>query len=387
MYLVLLLELCLCFSLIYLGINENISHGKRAELLSNDKNDHIHTLQYMSKERNSGMRFGSSSPVLNIEELKTLESNQYIQKFYYSEITHLSYLTPSRTIESVDVVMANKDFFEHYLNVSDVKAEYCYITPELFPELKREFQSAPFDDAEFYGDSIALNGKEFDFYQLSEDLKPVVTSYYYELDINPEKAVFFLKDEANDVLSSGFEIYRAVMKYKTSGENLDFKTQERFFNQLNGFANGEFQFSELYIIQMFKKGGDDINGRVRNFGWAGYIAFLIVVVGISGIFILIIQKRYKQLCICYINGLTKKNAFMQIFAEVLLLVSIPSIVGMILVISVQGNFNSIYYPIEWYPFTSVVFITLPVILTFIVTLISSSWLRNLDVVKWLKRIE
>jgi len=138
---------------------------------------------------------------------------------------------------------------------------------------------------------------------------------------------------------------------------------------------------------MFKKGGDNLNAFVRIFGWAGYVAFLIVVVGISGIFILIIQKRYKQLCICHINGLTKKGAFMQIFVEVLLLVSIPSIIGMIVVLSIQGDFNSIYYPIEWHPFTTVVFVTLPVLLTFIVTVISSSWLRNLNVVKWLKRIE
>jgi ABC-type antimicrobial peptide transport system permease subunit len=130
-----------------------------------------------------------------------------------------------------------------------------------------------------------------------------------------------------------------------------------------------------------------MNSRVRLFSWAGNIAFLIVVVGISGIFILIIQKRYKQLCICHINGLTKREAFMQIFIEVLLLVSIPSIIGMILVITFQGKFNSIYYPIEWHPFTTVVFILLPIVITLIITVVSSSWLRHLNVVKWLKRIE
>jgi hypothetical protein len=219
------------------------------------------------------------------------------------------------------------------------------------------------------------------------ETSPIVTSFYSEFDIDPKKTIFILKDKVNEVLSAGFEIYRVVMKYKTSEKELDCETREIFFEQLNGYANDEFSFSELHITQVFQKGGDSLNAFVRVFSWAGQVAFLIVVVGISGIFILIIQKRYKQLCICYINGLTKKDAFMQIFIEVLLLVSIPSIIGMILVINFQGNFNSIYYPIEWHPLTTVVFILLPIIITLVVTVISSSWLRNLNVVKWLKRIE
>jgi len=386
-YLVLFLELCFCFSLIFIGINENISHGKRAKLLLQDQNNQIHTIQYIEKEDSHSMRYGPHAPVLDQEKLNAIESNSVVQEFYYAEITHLSYFTPARTIETVDVVIANQAFFGHYLDVSDVKTEICYIIPELLSTIKRDFQSAPFDDAQFNDDSITLNDKPFDFSEMSNDLLPIATSFYSEFDINPKKAFFFLKDESNEVLRSGFEIYRVVMKYKTADKELAYETQERFFDQLNGYANGEFLFSELYVVQMFKKGGDDLNGNVRNFGWAGAVAFFIVVVAISGIFILIIQKRYKQLCICHINGLTKKSTFMQIFTEVLLLVSIPSIIGMLLVITFQGDFNSIYYPIEWHPFTTVVFIFLPIGITLLVTVISSSWLRNLNVVKWLKRIE
>jgi len=103
-YLVLFLELCLCFSLIYIGINENISHGKRAELLSYDQDNNIHTLQYRDKEGARGMRYEAHSPILNSEELKTIEANRDIQGFYYAEITRLSYFVPAGTIESVDDV-------------------------------------------------------------------------------------------------------------------------------------------------------------------------------------------------------------------------------------------------------------------------------------------
>jgi hypothetical protein len=386
-YLVLFLELCLCFFLIFLGVNESSSHGKRAELLSHDQVNNICTVQYQDKEPAFSMQTCPHSPVMNSEELDKLESNQVIQRFYYSEITHLSYLSSSGNVESVDVAIANKDFFKHYLDVSDVKTETCYIIPQLLSTLKRDFQSAPFDDAQFSGEHITLNGKQFDFSEMPVETSPIVTSFYSEFDIDPKKTIFILKDKVNEVLSAGFEIYRVVMKYKTSEKELDCETREIFFEQLNGYANDEFSFSELHITQVFQKGGDSLNAFVRVFSWAGQVAFLIVVVGISGIFILIIQKRYKQLCICYINGLTKKDAFMQIFIEVLLLVSIPSIIGMILVINFQGNFNSIYYPIEWHPLTTVVFILLPIIITLVVTVISSSWLRNLNVVKWLKRIE
>ena len=388
MYIVLFLELCLCFTLIYLGIDEHFSHGKRAEMLSQDQKNHIHTIQYQDTECPPGvMGYVSHSPILTMEELKRIESNKDIQEFYYAERADFSYLVSEEQIKSVKFIIANRGFFKQYLDVTDAKAEKCYVMPELLSEIKEEFISAPFNDAEISGDIIAINGKEFDFHQLSEALKPIVTSYFYDNDIETGRTIFFLKDETNERLRSGFFKFWVTMKYKTAEKNLDFETRESFFEELNGYANGKSVFSEMYIIQMFKRGGDDMNSRVRLFSWAGNIAFLIVVVGISGIFILIIQKRYKQLCICHINGLTKRGAFMQIFIEVLLLVSIPSIIGMILVITFQGKFNSIYYPIEWHPFTTVVFILLPIVITLIVTVVSSSWLRHLNVVKWLKRIE
>jgi hypothetical protein len=356
-------------------------------LLSQDQNNNVHSVQYKPKENGTIMQYDVLSPVLNLEEVNALAKSPVISGFYYAEVTHLSYLSISGTINSVNLVIANKGFFEHYLKVSDAEAENCYIMPELFSRLESNFQSAPFDDVYLLRKSIELYGNTFDFSEISGNLSPIVTSFYSEFDIDPKETIFFLKDNKNDIIGSEFKIYRIVMKYKTPNKELPYKTQEKFFKQLNNYANSNFLFSEMYIYQMFKKGGDNLNAFVRVFSWAGQVAFLIVVVGISGIFILIIQKRYKQLCICHINGLTKRGAFMQIFIEVLLLVSIPSIIGMILVITFQGKFNSIYYPIEWHPFTTVVFILLPIVITLIVTVVSSSWLRHLNVVKWLKRIE
>lgn len=401
-YLILVIELCLCYSLIYLGINETLSHGRREELISNDRDANIHTISYREKESSSPLsqlphstslsseelkkfltNYGplvAHSPVLNSEELKKLETNPDIEDFYYAEVSHMDHFTNSGDIRSIFVVISNKNFFEHYLKTNDATSSCCYMEPGLISELGSSYTY-------FSDNSLSVDGKKFDCRQIPEDLPPIVLSYDYQFDINPKSAVFFLKDDANENLSSEREILRVCIKYKTSEKNLDFETQEKLLEELNGFAGGEFLFSELYIAENFEEGSDDLNAFVRVFGWAGNVAFIIVIVGINGIFILIIQKRYKQICISYINGLTKKLAFMQIFLEVLFIVAVPSIIGMLLVLFIQQRVSTVYYAIETHLLTVIIFIVLPFVSAFIVTLMSSAWLRNLDVVKWLKRIE
>jgi len=229
LYLVLLLELCLCFFLIYLGINESVSHEKRIELLSHDQNNHIHTLQYRDKVIEYNKPYNQHPPLLGSKEIKTIEASQDIENFYYSEISYLSYFLTSNTFKNILVVVANRNFFEHYLKTTDVQEGYCYLIPDLHLEMRNEFQRAPFAEVEISGDSIVLDGKTFEFHEiLSEGLTPIVMKYDYDYDVDPKNAIFFLKDESDKILGESFEMNRLHMKYRTSEGNLDYATQESF---------------------------------------------------------------------------------------------------------------------------------------------------------------
>lgn len=348
-YFVLFIELILCFSLIYIGLNKNHSEQERLSLLDQtEQNSMLTNYAEIRQEMSSSQR-------------SELEMNLFKSQDYIFATSSQVYIEKDGKSFSVPVIIANDAFITEYVedNAEDTD---IFIGKDISKEITT---AEELKTTEKY-----IEKRENDWYfydtKLVEKISPhfklniMPTSIVYFRDIQLDHSIIIKVDKLVNYPLNDIFVYNVILRLNGTPETIAQKIEK-----LNSILEEPLSIQGTPIKELTVKGSQDLMEFISVFSWASQIAFLIVFVGVLGILLIFMEKRKKKFIMSVILGASTLRVLIEMFTEIFLVSAIANVFALIIVSVLQPSFSSVYYLIEFSPQTLVLALVLPLVLALV----------------------
>lgn len=314
-YILLTIELIICFTMIIIGIDENEKFEDRLNIYSSLESKDI---KYVTDDTNTLYDF-------KIADYESLNES----KFVVAQISYADYVSYNN-IETINIVKANKNFFMQYLNLNP-KINKGYISIDNNHILSNDLAFLQ-DSYSLKNGVLYINNSSFDLSTVNIN-KSIPTSVLEQGDIKPSNTIFLYSNENLNV-----EYASTLLCTDQNNEIVNNKLEE-----LAKLNNKNLKFVNLKSF--FLKGSESQAEFVRLFGWISFICLIVVVLGASGIMILFISKRNSDFRTNYLFGASISRLKRNVFIEIFLICIISVIFSTIISYLIEPRISSVYYTI------------------------------------------
>lgn len=259
-YFVLFIELILCFSLIYIGLNKNHSEQERLSLLDQtEQNSMLTNYAEIRQEMSSSQR-------------SELEMNLFKSQDYIFATSSQVYIEKDGKSFSVPVIIANDAFITEYVedNAEDTD---IFIGKDISKEITT---AEELKTTEKY-----IEKRENDWYfydtKLVEKISPhfklniMPTSIVYFRDIQLDHSIIIKVDKLVNYPLNDIFVYNVILRLNGTPETIAQKIEK-----LNSILEEPLSIQGTPIKELTVKGSQDLMEFISVFSWASQIAFLIV---------------------------------------------------------------------------------------------------------------
>lgn len=354
-YLVLFIELVLCFSLTFLAINQWFIRQERDNVIETQ------TLNRIFIDNKSHRTLNSKDLLVIESSLKDDETLIYMQKKPIS-------ILKDNSIRDLNTYIVNEGFIDQFLQQRTRKHTILSTHKSLVEDLKQNKISMLDFDLSFNNHRLMLNKKEIEI-QTIANIKPdfVITSSQQLLDFPLNNALFipaetYLED-LNPQLDNGIEMI--AIDYSN-------RPRQEVISELNQVTHNKYKLGDKQVLEQYKSGTDDLTEMIEVFGFCGIVSLLIVCVGIIGLFYIFMNQRKKSIRVSRLFGASKAMIFLEIFLEVFLIIMTASLLSGLIVYIIQPYLSSVYFELYMTSSSLVTMLIAPFIISAVTMLMMRS---------------
>lgn len=328
-YLFIFLELVLCFSLTFLGINQMIGHQKRKSLMWDQTYNRLFI-------ENRSPKTLSSKDLQKIEA--TIQDSEQVIYLQYHPINILL----DDTFITLPTYLVNESFIELYLN-KESPGKTVYSTNDTFISLL-EGDSIHFVDSNLIqvdqdlyleNDKVSIDKVE----SLKEDR--LVSSYNSQLDFDLTEALFWPIDHFGKSLNLEQKMNLELL----SVESLN-RSRQEIIADMNRVTAYEYNLVDGQVFETYQSGVVALSEMVTVFAFCGIVSLIILLVGIVSLLFIFMSKRKKDMVISRLFGASYWQIYGEFFCEIFLVIMPASLLSGLLVLFLQPSLSSIYFQIE-----------------------------------------
>lgn len=349
-YLFLFFELVLCFVLIMLGMNEQIAWNHRKQIV------HFQSDAYRSIQMGNGL--------ISQQQMEQLKREFHEDQLIYGNRYSIDFIDQSDQVETLIFVNVNQQFFK-MLHIPFQTEKQYYATKQAAHKLNT---AKFFFDHEIQQSHQQLQIKDDLFQYQQIDLHQVYPiNIYAEMDIDPQNTIYLC--------------YPNLLTWNK--DNTPFLQVENDIitqKQLTQYS--------LYAIDLaleFEDGGESLNAIVRLFGWVGYIALCIVILGCCGMLIVFIQRRRSQYAIAYYLGASQHVLQSQIELELGLLFFMAWLCSIPISTLIGIQVSTTYYPILMDSKVMMFSLLGAIIIPIMIGQLSLFWVKEKNLIQYIRK--
>lgn len=371
LYIMIGLELVLCFTFIYLGMNKTMSETNRRQLLTDqfEKTVLIHRQDY--------------SPIdLSSEQIALLEQSAgQKEALSYAKIARVI-VQKSNEYDVINVIVANQTFLDTYTHQANTVNRVFF--SETLDHLLHDNPSIPEMNIVLQDQHVKIGNEriEKEVFSLSSKMKTLITGIDYLQDIDLSSAML-MSAEMYDRLKENLPL-SFTQSFCGVNENINMSQFMQTIHQQSKFSA---KLEPIFVLPEFQKGTQNLMEFLTVFSWASYMALLIVVTGVVGVLLIFLERRKKCLMVALIFGASRLKLFMELFIEFLILMGVSSAIALCICWGIQPSISTVYYLIDFSGEVLLLAMILPVILTLLVLILFSSYFIGLDCLKGVKHDE
>lgn len=364
-HVVIVLQLTVCLSLIILGISDTISYEKKLDIVKNSHSSREYMIQNPSKKNELKMLDGELENVLEYSEknTKNLSLSMYVEYLTKDKNTgHTQYGT---------FVIANSFLFREYLFLDNPRENVFYMSEKTYKKILNG--TALFFSIE--DGFVKFNNKKYDF-EIHDFKGSMLVNSGIRSKILDENSVMFHSKSVEDFESL---IGNFAMKYYEKDVKVDDFLRE-FKSEFPKFSD----FVYLDVLSSFKKNSAALSYKLKKKYYAAYFAFISIVFGIGGLFLVFIENRKKEYAISLYLGAKNSDIKLQLYFELFIVFFISFILAIVLSLFIEKNpYNNFYY-FEYSSLSFILSILICVLVPFLIVLLTSSQTKSKTLIKHLK---
>lgn len=365
-YLLLLIELVLCFSMMIIGLDEKASYDERVSILSYE--NELGLLAVSDTKGSVLFDFDSDKFTLN----------KIPQNTVYGTVHYLRYITAKHKPKSALLISANDYFYEKYFG-EVLSSDKCYISSKFINSLRGKLNKKE-RDTEIFGENFNLSANEFiisskkmKVMDLPQDIR-IPISMFERFDLSADEDIIFI----NNKISKKLALDRAFTFIKIHKD----EDLEKLIEVFKPYQKEAMHYENL--LAEFELGSNKLAAFVRLFSWVAYIAIIVVTLGTTGVFIVFLEQRKNSYAIQYCFGASNFRLKLQIFFEVFFIMLLSLLISVIFSMLIEKSVSSVYYLIKIHKSSIVVATLLAVSYTFIILLLSGTNISTKNILKWIR---
>ena len=354
-YWILFLELTLCFTLTFIGINQYMASQARQREIQNQTEDRLYL-------RNQ------SQTTISPEDLSIIEGAMVNgEEFIYLQNKQVSMMV-NQDFLNIPTYLVNHHFMEKSFEEAP-KDNTLYTTSSEFLNAVQDQKVTFFEievdqtDQEL---SIAGQPVNLEFIKSPQNLK-VVTSYIQKLDMDLSRASFWPMESFGKVLNPRNEAAIELIA-------IDHSTRPRqdIINELNKVTELKYDFLDAQVRETYESGVASLSEMVTVFAFCGGVSLITIMVGIVSLLYIFMNQRKRAMEISYLFGASVHRIRMEFFFEILLIVLGSSLLSGIIAYFIQPAISSIYFDIPMTGLTMGLIWMLPLIICGLTVLLVQS---------------
>lgn len=350
-YILLLIELIICFTMIIIGIDEQAAYSKRHNIYNKLEDENV---LFITDDSGFLSDFNLNESILDLND----------NDFIYGKSSYIDYIVDNN-VDTLKLVYANPKFFKQFLKFNP-KEDTVYMSNEVYKKMNSNMFFLD-DKYKINGDIIEINGNEFKAKQI-KDIDIIPTSTMEDNDIDPNNSIYILNNK-----DLGIQYVQTVLA-TTSKDN------DYIINKLYDSSNKKLFAKNLK--SSFEKGSDSQADFVRLFGWVSYICLIVVFLGTCGVMLLFIEKREKELRIEYLFGARPLRLIINIFFEILIVTIFAVFISVLIAIFIEPKVSSAYYLISFSVKSFLTLLMVSMIMSVLIAMISTKNLKLEVFRKW-----
>lgn len=360
-YLILFIELVLCFSLSFLAINQWLIRQERDRVIE------AQTLNRIFVDN-------KSQRPINIDDLKIMESSLKDEEtLIYAKNSPLTIIN-DQDISDINSYIVNDSFLDKYIPQQKSKNSLL-TTHESFEKDLKDGRITILDlDLTIKNKEIMLNGKIINVQKI-ENIEShfLITSSQQLLDFPLTNALFIpagiVLEDNNYHQNNGVELI-AVMDSN--------RPRQEVISELNQVTQNRYKFIDKQVLEQYKSGTDDLTEMIDVFGFCGIVSLFIICVGIIGLFYIFMDQRKKSMIVSRLFGASKLMIFLELFLELFVISMTASLISGLIVYIIQPHLSSVYFNLYMTHSALIFMVTAPFLISFITLLMLKSDVNELS---------
>lgn len=365
-YLLLLLELVLCFTMMIIGLDEKASYNERVSVLNYENELGLCSVS----DTKGGMLFDFDSDKFTLDKIPA--------NTVYGTVYYLRYITAQHKPKSARLISANDYFYEKYFGEA-LSSDKCYISRKFIKSAGSDSNKKEIDKGisekgfQLSANQFTISGMNMKVLELDKDIR-IPVNMFERFDLSGDEDIIFV----NDKISNKLSLDRAFTFIKIHKDSDFQKNIEAFQPYQKDIMHHENLLTE------FELGSNKLAAFVRLFGWTSYIAIIVVTLGTTGVFIVFLEQRKKSYAIQYCFGASNFRLKLQLFFEILLIMLLSVFISVIVSALFEKSVSSAYYLIKIQATSIAAASLLAIVLTFIILLLSGNKISTKNIQRWIR---
>lgn len=208
----------------------------------------------------------------------------------------------------------------------DERVQICYTS-----DIEKVYCSKRIKEIlEDVNDNNTINAKDFP-HTITGNILTTVESRKYEIEYSDEDSlILYMPIEIYYNLYHPKNLQGTVIRLKASSQETVLSEElNKIVSQLNEMYSDKYKFDIKSEVAKYLVRVEEAEKEAKFFVFIAGIIFAIVLIGMIGIFIMLVSRRKKEIAICCALGQTKQQIIFEIFLEVSLLNLLSYFVGLV----------------------------------------------------------
>lgn len=356
-YIWIILQIAICLSLIIVGISDlNILERKKSIILNSHENE-----EYLIQKNTMKSFVGPTIFEDSFKKVFEYSENQTKNLSIVSVDTLLATDFKKNNKYATTVLFCNSFIPREFLGVPEPKENTLYLNQAKYNEIEKFFNNNSPN-----GNFIRKNGN---YYYKNIKYKIEIIKFEKEISVGDISHELLANKNSVFIFSSDYKDFESSItvhtKYYEGEENA-----YDFFEKLKSYAKTPENLSINSVYVKFTNAIEPLIARLQMKYYAGFLAFISIVFGSGGLFIVFLERRKKEYAINFMLGARFKNIKNQLYAEIFLVF----FTGFILAIPFsflmpKHKFNS-FYKFEFSSFSFLLALAIVISVPFFITSLS-----------------
>lgn len=212
----------------------------------------------------------------------------------------------------------------------------------------------------------------------------IIISLTQRTDLDVNKMVILPEEKMKTLENNTESAPIAIMSILVSDSN-SYSIAEQIVTKLNTIHT-EFEYSISDQFYELKRSIEDLTINLSFFTWIAYFSLIVTTIGLIGVFLILLEKRKREIAIMLMMGATLPKVYFELFSEIFLINLFSGIIGVAISSGIAPYLSTAVFTVNFQASAFLVMITIIIFISLFSSMCTVFSIKKIVPVKILREL-